>query len=108
MNNLDIQALNEIATIDMTVDGLFDMVNDHGLERAVELYVKQELFLRLTESQSYFRISAATIVSAVNTMFDINKGLYMAEAKVSFLEEYSILGNIENEHTDFAINSKLV
>jgi hypothetical protein len=52
MNNLDIQALNEIATIDMTVDGLFDMVNDHGLERAVELYVKQELFLRLTESQS--------------------------------------------------------
>jgi len=89
MYNLDIKTLDLISVIDMTVDGLFDLVDDRGLEQAVELYVKHELYHRLTESRSYFGISRNAIPSAVDIMFEANKDLYLAEAKAAFLIEFA-------------------
>jgi len=85
MKNLSI--LEVVKCVELNADSLFDLVEVYGLQRAVELQAKMELFYILKDSTDNY-VTSKDIVRLVNNLYTLHRPSFENQAKVAFAKEY--------------------
>ena len=90
MKTFDIEVINSVVnSVAISVDNLYDNTSRVGLDMAISMEVKYQLYVGLTNVADYLNLSQAKVADLVETLYDVNKSRFQEMAAIAFEGEYA-------------------